>query len=343
MSGRSRRALALLSAAAALGGCGLGPTGSADDGVGLTATRDFGRRSLLDVQRARLASGDTALRVLQRSARVRTGPGGAVAAIDGVAGGRRLDWSLYVNGIRPGDDAAVEVHGGDRLWWDLHDAASTADVPAVVGSFPEPFVHGSGGRRLPVRVECDDPRAGACDVVARKLIALGVPAGRSAISQSAADESLRVLVGPWSRLRGGDVESASIDDGPRASGVFARFDASARHLVVLDARGRPARTLGAGTGLIAATRAKDRQPVWFVTGTDGAGVASAARAFDESTLDDRLALAIFRDLPVSVPLERAGRAEDLARPHRGVRQQRRASLTTRQLRSRTPHLRHLVR
>lgn len=306
MSGRSRRALAVLCVAAALGGCGLGPTGTPADGVGLTVTRDFGRRPLLDLQRARLASGETALRVLQRGARVRTGPGGVVDAIDGVAGGRGLGWSLYVNGIRPGDrgDATVEVHGGDRLWWDLHDA--TADSPAVVGSFPEPFVHGSGGRRLPVRVECDDPRAGACDVVARKLIALGVPAGRSAISQSAADESLRVLVGPWSRLRGGDIESASVDAGPRASGVFARFDASARHLVVLDARGRPARTLGPGTGLIAATRAKDRQPVWFVTGTDGAGVASAARAFDESTLADRLALAISDDLPVSVPLERGG-------------------------------------
>jgi hypothetical protein len=304
MSGRSRRALAVLCAAVALGGCGLGPTGSPADGVGLTATRDFGRRPLLDVQRVRVASGDSALRVLQRSARVRTRAGGGVAAIDGVAGGPGLGWSLYVNGIRPGDDgAAVEVHGGDRLWWDLQD---TADIPAVVGSFPEPFVHGSGGRRLPVRVECDDPRAGPCDVVARKLIALGVPAGRSAISQSAADASLRVLVGPWSRLRGGDAESASIDEGPRASGVFARFDASGRRLVVLDARGRPARTLGPGTGLVAATRAKDRQPVWFVTGTDRAGVASAARAFDESTLDDRLALAISGDLPVSVPLERAG-------------------------------------
>jgi hypothetical protein len=305
MSGRSRRALAVACAAAALGGCGLGPTGSPADGVRLTVTRDFGRRALLDVQHAAIADGDTALRVLRRSARVRTGPGGVVDAIDGAAAAGRRGWALYVNGIAPEDGdgpAAVEVHGGDRLWWDLHDAGPAADSPAVVGSFPEPFVHGSGGRRLPVRVECDDPRAGACDVVARKLIAFGVPAGRSAISQSAADESLRVLVGPWSRLRGGDLEAASIDDGPRASGVFARFDASARRLVVLDARGRPARTLGPGTGLIAATRAKDRQPVWFVTGTDGTGVASAARAFDESTLGGRLALAISRDLPVSVPL-----------------------------------------
>jgi hypothetical protein len=41
--------------------------------------------------------------------------------------------------------------------------------------------------------------------------------------------------------------------------------------------------------------------VWFVTGTDGAGVAAAARALDESVLSDRFALAISDDLPVAVP------------------------------------------
>jgi hypothetical protein len=71
---------------------------------------------------------------------------------------------------------------------------------------------------------------------------------------------------------------------------------------VLDARGGVVRTLGARSGLIAATRAKDRQPVWFVTGTDASGVAGAARAFDESALSDRFALAISDDLPVGVPL-----------------------------------------
>jgi len=46
----------------------------------------------------------------------------------------------------------------------------------------------------------------------------------------------------------------------------------------------------------------ERRPVWFVTGTDAAGVQAAARAFDESVLADRFALAISRDLPVAVPL-----------------------------------------
>jgi hypothetical protein len=312
----ARRGLAALlcaAAATAVGGCGVGPGNAPQGGVSLTVTRDFGGRSLVDLPRAKVAGQDTVMRVLQRNAKqVSTGFGGDfVQSIDGVSGGssggRPFDWFIYVNGILTSKGAsALDVHSGDRLWWDHHDWGLTPDVPAVVGSFPEPFVHGTDGKRLPVRVECDDPRAGACDVVAKKLIALGVPAGRSTISHSAADNTLRVLVGPWSELRGGDAEGASIDRGPRSSGVFARFDATGKSLEVLDARGRVARTLGAGTGLVAATREKDREPVWFVTGTDAAGVASAARAFDEGTLHDRFALAVAQGLPMSVPLGAGG-------------------------------------
>ena len=210
--------------------------------------------------------------------------------------------SLFVNGIVAGEDAAeLAVHGGDRVWLDQHNTNVTDVIPAVIGSFPEPFIHGIDGKRLPVRVECDDPRSGPCAAVAEKLVALGVVAGRSIISRSAADDSLRILVGPWERLRGRDLEADSIDRGPQSSGVYARFDASGTKLAVLDPGGGVAKTLGAGTGFIAATSAPERRPVWFVSGTDAAGVAAAARAFDESVLADRFALAISDDLPVAVP------------------------------------------
>jgi len=309
MSGRTR--LALLGAtaalaAAALGGCGAGD--APDVPIGLTVSRDFGARTLTELERAKVAGSDTVMRVLDRNATVakRFG-GGFVQDIDGLGGGRRdgrpVDWFFYVNGVESDRGAtSVDVAGGDRIWWDHHDWSTTPHIPAVVGSFPEPFLHGRDGRRLPVRVECADPKSEPCDAVAEKLIKLGVPAGRSSLSRSPADTTLRVLVGPWKRLRGRDIEADNMDSGPRASGVFARFDGAATQLAVLDERGRPARTLGAGSGLVAATRAEARQPVWYVTGTDVAGVAAAARAFDESVLADRFALAITDDLPVRVPL-----------------------------------------
>lgn len=308
MSANGALAAALLAAgAAALGGCGMGAGSTPNAPVALTVTRDFGATSLLERPDAKVAGADTVMRVLLRNAKVTTRYGGQfVQSIDGVSGGqrngRRVDWFIYVNGILADKSAAaIDVRGGDRIWWDHRDWGVTPDVRAVVGSFPEPFVHGTGGKRLPVRVECVDPNAGACGGVADKLLALKVPIGRSNISHSAADESLRVLVGPWKQIRGRDAESDAIDRGPKASGVFARFDASGNQLVVLDARGRAVRTLGAGSGLIAATRSNQRQPVWFVTGTDDAGVASAARALDEGALSNRFALAISNDLPVAVP------------------------------------------
>ena len=252
--------------------------------MAITVTRDFGREGFIELKHERVPKPPGLARILLRYPTT-----------------RHKD-SLFVNGIRAAEPAAqLTVHGGDRVWLDQHNTIFSDEIPAVIGSFPEPFLHGIDGKRLPVRVECEDPRSGPCAAVAEKLVALGVVAGRSIISRSAADESLRILVGPWKRLRGRDLEADSIDAGPQSSGVYARFDASGDRLVVLDPGGGAAKTLGAGTGFIAATAEPERQPVWFVSGTDAAGVAAAARAFDESVLADRFALAISRDLPVAVP------------------------------------------
>jgi hypothetical protein len=278
------RALALvLAVAAVLAGCG-SSTGEDDDGITIMVTRDYGAADVAPLTREPLPPSGGLARILARYPNTR----GAQ--------------SLFVNGIRAEEPVReLALHGGDRLWLDQHRPGAVRNVGAVVGAFPEPFVHGVDGKRLPVRVECDDPRAGACAAVAEKLVGLGVVAGRSIISRSAADETVRILVAPWKRLRGREFEADSLDAGPRSSGVFARFDGSAERLLVLDAAGRVARTLGAGTGLIAATRAQARQPVWFVTGTDAAGVDAAARALDESALSGRFALAISDDRAVAVP------------------------------------------
>jgi hypothetical protein len=55
---------------------------------------------------------------------------------------------------------------------------------------------------------------------------------------------------------------------------------------------------------VAAVKRPDERPVWVVTGTDAAGVASAARAFEEGTLAHRFALAVSGDLPVVLPAGR---------------------------------------
>ena len=67
------------------------------------------------------------MRLLQRDFEVETRYGGGfVQEIDGVgggrAGGRRVDWFYYVNGIEAATGAAERrVSAGDRIWWDHHD------------------------------------------------------------------------------------------------------------------------------------------------------------------------------------------------------------------------------
>ena len=178
----------------------------------------------------------------------------------------------------------------------------------MVGSFPEPFLHGIDGRRLPVRVECAVPGLAACEEVQRRLTRYEIPASLSRPRSVATQETLRIVVGRWTVIRG-DIGVASLEKGPQRSGVFARPSEDGRRLALLDARGRTTQTIGARAGLVAATRAGDDPPLWVVTGTDAAGVASAAQAFDEGPLSDRFALAVADGLGVALPVRRAAAAQ----------------------------------
>jgi hypothetical protein len=291
--------------AAATAACGAG-AGKAPADTRLTVTQDFGARPQRDLEAPKAAGSETVMRLLRRNARVTTRRGdGFVQSIDGFGTGRRdgrpFGWFYYVNGVEASvGAAAMRLHPGDRVWWDRHDRGAATRVPAVVGSFPEPFVHGIGGERLPVRVECADPAAEACDVVFKVLTTLDVPAAKGGLRTAQTEQTLRVVVGPWRAARD-DLALRRLEDGPEHSGVYARPSADGREIEALDPRGRPTRTLGAGTGLVAAARDGDEPPVWTVTGTDVAGVDAAANAFTERELGRRFAVAVVDGRPEALP------------------------------------------
>jgi Domain of unknown function (DUF4430) len=301
--------LCALVACAGAAGCGLGAGEEQGGEVTLTVTRNFGDEPVGVRRTGGAREGDTVMRLLQRDFTVETRFGGGfVQEIDGVAGGReggrRVDWFFYVNGIEAGQGAAGRrVLPGDRIWWDHHDWTTAMRVPAVVGSFPEPFVSGSEGKRFPVRLVCEGAVDRACDEAATRLENAGVKnAGRSLLLASVSENVLRLVVGLWPDIRR-DATVRAIESGPAASGVFARLDAAGRRVELLDARGRVVRTLGPGAGLVAATRGPDQQPTWVVTGTDAVGLAAAVAALTEQELRDHFAIAVERgrSLPLPVP------------------------------------------
>jgi len=312
-------AIAAVITAVALAGCGLGP-GPVPTGVHLTVTRDFGAQVLTSTSAPKAAGAETAMSLLLRNdeGKVTTKYGGGfVQSIDGQAGGSESggdprDWFYYVNGIEaPKGAAATNVHPGDHIWWDLHDWSQTEEIPAVVGSFPEPFLNGVEGKRLPVRVECAQAQGKPCRTVVARLRAAGVPAAIAAVGSGAEPDALQVVVGQWTAVHG-DPSVTGIEDGPRTSGVYARFAPSGQTLSILAGDGGTTATLAAGAGLIAALKDNESAIVWVVTGTDEAGVARAAQAFDASSLENHFALAVAAtgaQLPVpgAVPVPGAGR------------------------------------
>jgi hypothetical protein len=274
--------------------------------VTLTVTRAFGSSRIASLSRRKIPGSETVMRLLERSLRVATRYGGGfVQSIDGFSGGSsKLDWFYYVNGIEaPAGAASTAVHRGDKIWWDLHDWRAAISIPAVVGSYPEPFVHGSEGRRLPTVLECGHDVAAACSAVSAALAKVGVPAPSQLLGTGSGSASLTVVVGTWSDLRP-EVAGALIDHGPSASGVYARFaGAGGALLQLLDSRGAVARMLGAGAGLVAATADSSSEPVWLITGTDRAGVSAAAKALTPGRLRDHFALAVQGGSDFPVPLQ----------------------------------------
>jgi Domain of unknown function (DUF4430) len=172
---RRRPALAALAAAAVLlGGCGLGAGDEQEGGAELRVTRDFGHEVVGSTRLDTLREDQTVMRLLRSEFDVETRYGGRfVQAIDGLEGAGPAgtsDWFFFVNGIESGEGAAeYELSPGDRVQWDHRRWAAAMSVPAIVGAYPEPFLHGIEGERRPVRVECDDVESDPCRDAKRAL------------------------------------------------------------------------------------------------------------------------------------------------------------------------------
>jgi hypothetical protein len=281
---------------------GFGP-GSGVGEVSLTVTRDYGARRLLRPVRDEATESDTVMRLLDRSAEISTRYGGGfVRSIDGLAeathDGRRYDWFFFVNGVESSVGAAdFPLRGGEAIWWDYRDWSAAEYVPAAVGSWPQPLADGYEGKRRPVAIECRGAGA-ACGAVRSRLAAAGIE-----VAAGSPDDAIRVLVGPWARLRD-DPAAAQVEAGPQVSGVFARFvrGRGGFELLGLDEAGEAVRSFGPGAGLIAATRRYDAPPVWLVSGATTRGALAAAGMLDAAHLRDHYAVATEGSQETPLPL-----------------------------------------
>jgi hypothetical protein len=188
-----KRLCVALLAALLLAGCGE-ERGRQEGTASLWITRDRGQELILT---ADVPAGLTAMQALERKADVETRFGGrfvhSINGIEGSLSGRR-DWFYFVNGIEP-DRGATEytLNAGDVLWWDFRDWAQVMRAAVVVGAFPEPFVHGFGGKTRPAAVRYQDSRlAGGARAIGRLIRAESVAPASTPVP---ADANLFVVAG----------------------------------------------------------------------------------------------------------------------------------------------------
>ena len=286
-------------AAPVAAGCGLGAgEEQGGDAVELRVTRDFGHEQLGATRIDDVREDETVMRLLRSEFEIETRYGGRfVQAIDGLAGsgtGGQRDWFYWVNGVEGSVGASeFELSPGDRVQWDWREWGAAMRVPAIVGAFPEPFVHGLEGKRRPVRVECEDSTSEACRDARAVLEEAGASPSGSSLGAPGTETITRLAVGRWPEVR--IVRGASgLEEGPETTGVFARFDREGRSIELLDEQGEVARTIrpGDGVGLVLALRPLEEELVWLVTGLDDEGVAAAVRALTEEDLRDAFAVAV---------------------------------------------------
>jgi hypothetical protein len=260
-----------------LAGCGervsdRSPGGGATQRI----TADFGATTLHE---GATPAGRTVMDGLRTATEVKTSFAGKF--VDGMFA-RRSDgeraWLYYVNGVLADRGAADQtVREGDVVWWDYR-RWSGVDAPAVVGAWPEPFVHGYPD--APKRVSADPE-------LAAPLRAAGAPLADG-------PATWRVIVGTDPELRRRDPAWRRAASDPEAAGLSVRIDDGRIHTVGTDGhRFIPVPGARAIAVAILAGDTPGDGVVMAVVGLDRPGaVAAAGRiARDPSVLRNRVAVA----------------------------------------------------
>ena len=134
-------------------------------------------------------------------------------------------------------------------------------VPAVVGSFPEPFLSGSGGKRIPVRIDCAEDARRECREVRERVEAAGVEGGGRDVGSTGAGV-LRLLVGRWPDIRA-DPPARAIERGPGLGRVRPAGRGRGAGSSSSTRAGRRGARSAPGAGLVAATAGStSSRPGW---------------------------------------------------------------------------------
>ena len=272
----------------------------------VVVTTDFGETLLVE-ETLDLPGDITAMEALKQVAKVETAYGGGfVNAIEGVrseytSGHKgKADWFWYINGIQAKSGAGeYKLRPGDVEHWDFRDWSFHYFVPAIVGHFPEPFLHGYGGNIAPTVVVYDAGFEEEAEYLIAGLEVLGVgqvtSRGVSTLTEEEKKHANLLIIGTESCDLISELNSGRLYD---RAGFFAQLKDN--KIVTYTANGDISAEYGAGWGLIQATQSPWNSKgigacenvVWMVSGTDEAGVEAAVDALLETPEELRFACGV---------------------------------------------------
>jgi len=117
--------------------------------INLIATEVFGRSKIID-EEVLIESGESVIDAIKKVATVTTTYGGGyLESINGIKSNfnTKNDWFYYINGMLASVGASMyKPHEGDIVHWDFHDWSSDRIITAIIGNYPEPFLHGFNGK-----------------------------------------------------------------------------------------------------------------------------------------------------------------------------------------------------
>lgn len=256
--------------------------------VNLMVTRDFGHTKMFG-KKVGLVKDEVGMEVMFRNLDVETAYGGGfVNAINGLeskftfytgAERKKMDWFYWVNGIlAPIGVAEYRPQSDDVIWWDYHDWSISMFIPAVIGSYPQPFKNGFGGKNPGTVIMYTHDFEEAAEKLKTSLIDSGVKEIETTqYNQSLLEKPKKyyILIGAWKDISIENKLLQKINTRNKLVGFHIKFDEGRLHS--LNFKGKIIKSYEKKAGAIHAYSSGmvSTRPIWLVTGIDSDGVNMA--------------------------------------------------------------------
>jgi len=279
----------------------------------LQVSRDFGG-TVFFAQMVEYAGNTSLLDLMKAHLPIETAYGGSfINSINGLSSsggglsGARQDWFNYINGICC--DVGVldyDPLNANIVWWDYHRWKNGPSISAVIGSYPEPFLHGYRGKVKPALIMVAGSEPGLAGGLQESLKSQGV----AQIKVTDIDENNianrsgpTIIVGAWGQLQQSDYLN-KFNRAYSRNGTGVHF--TEQGLELLDWNGKGLRSIAGSAGIIVASGEGlgDDSPLWLVAGTDRIGLQYALDLFNRpDQIKGHYGLAITAQELIVLPLQ----------------------------------------